>query len=569
MLEMVAHDIKTPLHGIQGMLEYLSKSSNLRPNDLKCVLTAQHSCFALSQIVGDVLAFRRLEAQGDFPIVSEFFSARDLTSLLDDIVDLFSTSSQEQQLGLHTSYPFELWAPTEQIFLGDLLRLRQVLTNLVSNALKFTLHGSIELRLLPVAAASAVVLVPQPLAITHREIFNIECRDSGRGMSREMIASLFNPYEQRDLDDERKSGGSGLGLYISNKIMRSMGGSLTASSKPGNGSTFRVRFPADKTTSAAASVPPLITESLCLCVLSADPTMCSFLSICALQCGASTTDNPSEAQVVILDLSSGIKSPGNISASRLLVIQDLSQSMPSKSLYENAGDMQVFVVFRPVHPSAVFQFLLEPDLLHPFLNANLTREGMQRSQSQAEAFVDEMLTRRRRSSMRDGSSSPSCGDELMRPPTNRQKRSSSIIVEPVFDRVHILVVDDVLINIKVATRLLGMLVPGATVHSCMNGFEAVDFFERETNLSIILCDLMMPISDGFEACASIRRLEKQLSRPRVPIIALTAAGDEVRDRVLSSGFDGYMAKPFNRNQLGKCLQKYGGKPFTGLGGSND
>jgi signal transduction histidine kinase len=226
LLEIVAHDIKTPLYGISGMLDSLYYSPDLGVHHRRCVAVAKQSCLILSSIVSDVLALRLLEETGLVPVLPALFCERELTRVLEDTVNLFYTTAKGEGLELSCKYSLNAWKATEKVHHADLLRLQQVLTNLVSNALKFTKEGSVCLE----------------LEDTDDAWFTIHCRDTGMGISRENAQKiLFSRFGQL----EYQHSGTGLGLHISKSIVEAMHGSLEVTSEIGQGSVFTLRFPKD------------------------------------------------------------------------------------------------------------------------------------------------------------------------------------------------------------------------------------------------------------------------------------------------------------------------------------
>ncbi len=241
-LAIMSHEIRTPLNGIVGTASLL-RQKDLPPQEQRQMLhLLDHSSQTLLSLLNDVLDWAKLEA-GQLEVRQEVVRLRDL---LADSADLFAVTAFDKGLELTCSFDPEV----PELLMGDDMRLRQALNNLVSNAVKFTRRGGVHVHLAgdPPPAANAA----QP---DHRLWVRIEVQDTGIGMSSGQVANLFQPFSQADQSTTRQYGGTGLGLSISRELVRCMGGDIVVSSRVGVGSCFVVRVPLERLSGAGGDSP--------------------------------------------------------------------------------------------------------------------------------------------------------------------------------------------------------------------------------------------------------------------------------------------------------------------------
>jgi len=235
-LANMSHEIRTPMNGVLGALDLLGRYE-LLPEQRNLLETATSSSEALLTVLNEVLDFSKIEA-GKFDLVSEPVPLR---AVLSSAVDLFSPMAQRK--GLVLSLDFDVSLP-ERVK-GDARCIRQVLLNLVGNAVKFTDHGSITVRAQRASGGS-----------NSHPVLVFEVEDSGIGVAPEALPQLFTPFFQADLSDRRRFGGTGLGLVISKRLTEAMGGELSVESVPGKGSIFRITLPLEALADAGVVEPP-------------------------------------------------------------------------------------------------------------------------------------------------------------------------------------------------------------------------------------------------------------------------------------------------------------------------
>ena len=230
-LATMSHELRTPIHGVLGMMELLAGTS-LDASQRRMLETARRSAKSLLGIVGDALDFSKIEADRLELDATDF----ELPQLVDDVVELFSATAAQKGITIGRTIPLTV----PRMVHGDALRIRQVLSNLVGNATKFTPQGKVEVE---------VSAVPRENGFHVR----IAVSDTGIGISADVLARLFQPFAQADTSMARRFGGTGLGLAISRRLCRLMGGDLVATSEPGEGAVFVATMQLATATSPAAN----------------------------------------------------------------------------------------------------------------------------------------------------------------------------------------------------------------------------------------------------------------------------------------------------------------------------
>lgn len=496
-LANMSHEIRTPMNGIIGMAELLL-GDPLEPSQKESIEIIYKSGENLLSIINDILDFSKIES-GKLELEQVPFSILDL---IEDAMMPFRSKLNEKNVELI----YEIGPGVAPIIIGDPLRLRQILINLVSNALKFTEEGEVIIRVAPVG--------PQPFIGQPNEIvLQISVQDTGIGIPAEKQAILFDAFTQVDASTTRKYGGTGLGLAISAQLTRMMGDPLEVSSEPGKGTTFSFRL--------HTSLPDLVHF----------PT-------------PSPAFTALEGKHVLLLISHGLQ---------LDMVSQLLESWGIKGSTEPQSDA----------PSTSYDLILcdisrapwnTPKAIHelsvqypsvPLIA--LTKAGY-RKEFQAESpFTNTLSKPFRRHTLQQ------ILQQTLEPrdPAGLPKADSPGHAE-FCKHWSILVAEDNPVNQKLALKVLQKL--GYSPDLAKNGREAYEMAQAKP-YHIVLMDVQMPEMDGYEATRKIKALSPQ-ARPPV-IIAMTAnamQGD--REACLAAGMDDYISKPFRQTDLQEKLIQY-------------
>ncbi|HEV2187086.1 MAG TPA: MHYT domain-containing protein [Stellaceae bacterium] len=513
-LATMSHEIRTPLNGVIGMANLLS-SSPLNQRQAQLVDNLARSGRSLLALINDILDFSRIEAHE-----LELFEAPfELRELIAEVTDLFSEQCATK--GLDLIYSISEDVP-EQL-LGDSVRLRQVLINLVGNAMKFTERGQILIEI-TLDKGDELELVLK---------FLVE--DTGIGIAPDKIDHVFEPFRQADASMKRMRGGSGLGLAITKHLVELQGGEIAVESEPEHGSRFYFTARFHRVPSAAAPQPhrhiarPLRTLLVDTNAVSARVTTRYLTSwkIEAVSVGTArkarrawedAMASGNSFDVAIIDLK-GLGDEGI----------ELARTIRAKNEATNTA----IILLAGMNNLASND---EIEALGAF--ATLTKPA------RASALFDCFAT--------IASGSKAC---RIAPLVGRR---SSRAMTPSFD-ARVLVVEDNPVNQEVATGILESMDCRAVV--APNGSVAVKLFDGES-FDLVLMDCEMPVMDGFEAATRIRELEEAIAAEggearRIPIVALTAhALAEIREKCLRTGMDDFLVKPFDELQIADMLRRW-------------
>ncbi len=501
-LANMSHEIRTPMNGILGMVQ-LALQTPLSEKQADYLDKVHHSANNLLHILNDILDFSKIEA-GKLEISEcEFF----LDDLLEDLSHLGAKAAYDKHLELL----FKVDPKAQQALLGDSLRLGQILSNLLSNALKFTEKGE-------------VLLEVQQLAAKENEVFlEFSVTDTGIGLSPEQQAKLFQSFTQADTSATRHFGGTGLGLSISKQLAGMMGGEIWVVSEVGKGSTFTFNAWVKKSTQSCDKAR-VIEPDQSLRVLVVDDNRSSRellkLYLTTMGCQAATAATGEEA-ITLLEAASD--------APYELVLMDWN--MPGLNGLETIKKIRQHTHL-PQQPMVVMVSAYGREIL-----VEQTRE------LKLEFFLTKPVT------------SSSLFDTLMQVLGKRDKRLTPQVKGSGFQDAlrplagaRILIAEDNKINQQVIEELLSSA--GLRVTLADNGLEVVRFLQKET-FDALLLDLHMPLMDGFEAT---KRIREELHLSGLPIIALTASamvGE--RERCLAAGMNEHTAKPIDPSDLAEKL----------------
>jgi len=504
-LANMSHEIRTPMNGVLGMLDLLGATA-LTSEQRELADTARHSADGLLMIIDDILDFSKVDA-GKVELESIAFNP---AQIVEEVVALLAGRAHAKGLEIASFIPQELPKSVR----GDPNRVRQVLLNLVGNAIKFTERGEVVVR---VESTSGSAGVPS---------LRFRIVDTGIGMSEQACGRLFQPFMQADGSTTRRFGGTGLGLSISRRLVELMGGEIIVTSKPGSGSTFSFTAHLPEV-AASEEFPPMPERLRAFKVLIVDDNATNrFILEHHLAAWGIPHGSAADADAALATLDSAAAN------GRPFDLMLLDMQMPGTDGLELSRRMSA----DPCHCSVKRILLTSSGTLAV---ADLLAAGVDQAHSKPvragrllNTIIDLMVPSKQRST----------------PPVSTQNPAA---VTPDYREASVLLVEDNAVNRKVALGILRRFGIKAAVAS--DGVEACAAIAAQ-RFDLILMDCQMPRMDGFEATASIRQRERESGNSRVPIVAMTAnamQGD--REQCIAAGMDDYLTKPVKIDALAATL----------------
>ncbi|MBD8491507.1 ATP-binding protein [Pseudomonas syringae] len=500
-LANMSHEIRTPLNGILGFTHLLQKSE-LTPRQNDYLNTIEKSADSLLSIINEILDFSKIEA-GKLVLDSIPFNLRDL---LQDTLTILAPAAHAKELELVSL----VYRDTPLALTGDPLRLKQILTNLVSNAIKFTREGTIVAR----------AMVEEETADSAQ--LRISVQDTGIGLSSQDVRALFQAFSQADNSLSRQPGGTGLGLVISKRLIEQMGGEIGVDSTPGVGSEFWISLKLPKAHDDAEDMPHHPLQGVHVAVLERHELARQALEHQLEDCGLEPATFKN-LESLINGVTAAHQTPN---AFELAVLGVTRYDIPPERLRQHIWDLENLgckvLVLCPTTEQAVFQVSV-PDIY---------------TQLQAKPACNRKLHR--------------ALSELIAPKVVRTDTSL-----PLSSRApRILCVDDNPANLLLVQTLLEDM--GGIVVAVDSGYAAVQAVQSDT-FDMVLMDVQMPGMNGRQATEAIRDWEAERPSSPIPIVALTAhAMANEKRSLLQSGMDDYMTKPIGERQLAQVVLKWTG-----------
>jgi PAS domain S-box-containing protein len=508
-LANVSHEIRTPMNGVIGMADLLVTGA-LTNEQREYAQTIRQSAESLLRIVDDILDISKIEA-GKLTLRTVDF---DLDELIDEITDVFAERAAAKGIRFRSI----IYPDVHRQLRGDALRIRQVIVNLVGNAIKFTGEGEVTLSAMQDSESDAGV------------VLWFLVNDTGIGIAAPDQERLFTPFMQVDGKSNRKFGGTGLGLAISKELVTLLGGRIGVASVAGEGSTFWFTVPMEKDVRAPSYPKRLALAGLRALVVDGDDIN-RLMVRRHLSSASMHVDEASDAEAAMEAIRSAALS------------QPYDVAVIDMQLPHTDG----LALTRAIRAEEFDVISRTPVVL-------ITAIG--RRKSDVEAFrtsgVNAFIIKPVRQSQLASAVAGVVGDRRTLP----APMFPPVEAEPAETAPHtprVLVVEDNVVNQKVALGQLRML--GLEGRVAGSGAEAIAALRGGGKFDLILLDCQMPDMDGYEVAREIRRLEQ--GRSRIPIVAMTAyVLDGERERCLDAGMDDYLSKPVSTSRLGEALSRW-------------
>ena len=507
-LARMSHEIRTPMNGVMGMSELL-QATELTPRQRHLSQTIYHSAGALLQIINDILDFSKVEA-GKLELECIEFGLRET---VEQAIEICAARAHAKGLELACDVGLEVPPKVR----SDPMRLRQILINLVGNAIKFTDAGEVIVRVKVIGDA---------------DLLRFEVIDTGIGISPEAQTDIFNAFSQADSFTTRKYGGTGLGLAICRELATLMGGQIGVDSVVGRGSVFwfEVRLaPVVEASPTFTRLPRMRLVGLHALIVDDNTSNRQILTQHLNSWGVEVVASESSAgALAVLETDEGPRFDFALLDDQMPGMDGIELAKRIRDDSRLAGIRLIMLTTRDNHES-------NSDTVQLF--AAILTKPLRRSQ------LLNCVTRAMTAAPEGGLEETAIRSAL--PASGAPARAFV---------PKILLVEDNPVNREVAVGMLESL--GCVAHTAENGWLALEEMNNDA-YDAVLMDCQMPVMDGLTATAELRRREQNAGGARLPIIALTAntmEGD--RERCLAAGMDDFLSKPFSQQQLAALLKRW-------------